>query len=251
MPLLQHYNLHQVILEKYGRNALIKYRRAESKTAALAKWRNHLHFNLSCKRFNVEPLTILGSSAIKGEQADKILAAARRKLLRVRIGQTKKTVNAIQADLNAARTAFRFCVDEETYPATLFLLHRKGVRTFERWRDRQKQKLNCLIAEKTITGSRPGSTTATRSGAEEATQKWVVNASSRTLTSAENAILTKGLSFAPTPKQPPVEEFIVAVESAARIVGTESEEAAVIRSKATSLLSEESSQMPNKIRHPT
>ena len=74
MPLLQQFNLHQVITEKFGRNALIKYRRAESKITALAKWRNHLHFNLSCKRLGVEPKSILGPSVVKGEKADNILA---------------------------------------------------------------------------------------------------------------------------------------------------------------------------------
>ena len=107
MPLLQQFNLHQRIRTQFGRNALIKYRRLESKTTDLARWRNHLHFNLSCKRYKVEPNSILGPSAVQGEKADKIMATARRNLLRVRIGQTQQTVNAITADLNTARNDFQ------------------------------------------------------------------------------------------------------------------------------------------------
>ena len=100
---LQQCNIHRTILKKFGRNAIIKYRWAESKTAALAKWRNHLYFNLSCKCYNVEPKSLLGPLVVVGEQADKILKTARRKLLRICIGQTQKNVNTIKAELDKVR----------------------------------------------------------------------------------------------------------------------------------------------------
>ena len=180
---------------------------------------------MSCKRFQVEHKTLLGCSIVTGEKADKILTSARRKLLSVGIGQTHKTVKSIQAEIDAARRNLRFLVNEETYSATLHLL---------------------LQRKNTIKG-RPGSTTATRASEEdiEAKRKWVVNVSSWTLTPAEQAVLVRGLGYAPTPTSPPSEDFIVASESAAHMVGPETEDAAVIRSTVTSLLSKPKSHQTN------
>ena len=62
----------------------------------------------------MEPKSILGHSAVKGEQANNIPTSVKRNLLGVRIGQSQKTVNTIKAVLTASRRDFRFAVDEET-----------------------------------------------------------------------------------------------------------------------------------------
>ena len=71
---------------------------------------------------------------------------------------------------------------------------------------------------------------------KETQDKWVVNASSKQLTDAQISILKKGLAHVPTSTTVPVVDFIIAIESAAGIVGSEMEEAAIIRTMSNRVI---------------
>ena len=71
---------------------------------------------------------------------------------------------------------------------------------------------------------------------EKKREKWVVNASSKQLTDAQISILKKGLAHVPTSTTVPVVDFIIVIESAAGMVASEMEEAAIIRTMSNRVI---------------
>jgi hypothetical protein len=61
-------------------------------------------------------------------------------------------------------------------------------------------------------------------------ERWLYNRTNITLSNDAKGALTKGLSFAPTPRDPPATGLIVAAEQAAMLVGSDSKAATHIHS---------------------
>ena len=114
MPPLQQSNFHRQLSSNFGRRALNLFRKTERKTIALAKWKNHLHFNLSCKRQSIFPPSLSLTCPIKGARADAILHRAKKALLRERIRQTSNNIKNIQKDILESKANFITAVDAET-----------------------------------------------------------------------------------------------------------------------------------------
>ena len=97
----------------------------------------------------------------------------------------------------------------------------------EKSKTRQKRKFDALLRSTQQWNDRPR---AARNGGTQSDSdthpKWVVSLSSRSLSTAEQAILGKGLNFAPAPSRIPAARIVAAVESGLRRVPEELAEAA-------------------------
>ena len=84
--------------------------------------------------------------------------------------------------------------------------------------DRQKAKFEALQQQRTSGHSNKydytNSTIYMSNNATEDTKKWVQNLSSTPLTKGQESLLAHGPKFVITPKQPPVGEYIAAIEQA-------------------------------------
>ena len=239
MPPLQQYNFYSNLSLNFGRTTLDLFRFLERRIRSLARWRNHLHFNLSCRRFNLYPVSMTFSSAVKGPIAEKIIARTRKALLSERIRQTVSTLNNIQRDIRDAVARFGAAVT----PAILEESHTRfrlafNV-TFAKVRDRQRGKfarLSAAAAKEKETQQAKLVAHVLPSKVEEIKKKWVYDISSKTLTNAHLSVLQKGLAFTPTPREIPIIDTVVAVESGARQLGAESAAAVRLRASAATLL---------------
>ena len=146
MPALQQSNFHSLITTNFGRSALNHLRKAERKTIALAKWKNHLHFSLSCKRYSVFPVSLSVTCPVKGARADAILHRTKKALLREQIRQTVMVIDNIKKDVSAAKANFITAVDAETLQEANRRLTLTEHAIFSKTREKQKAKLDCLLS---------------------------------------------------------------------------------------------------------
>ena len=238
MPPLQQSNYHSQLSSNFGRSALETLRKVERKTISLAKWKNHLHFSLSCKRHSVFPVSLAITCPVKGARADAILQRTKKALLRERVRQTIMAIRNIQKDIHEAMSHFTNTVDAETLHEAKQRLVSVENSTFNKTRQKQKTKLEKLLSTQSSLATE--SHLVTRLDEDEAKstkERWVVNASSKQLTNAHKSILQQGLAFAPTPISAPTVDLIVAVETGAGIIGGESEEASIMRAMAARVIS--------------
>jgi hypothetical protein len=113
-------------------------------------------------------------------------------------------------------------------------IQRQANITFQRTKDRQRNKLINLLTPKPR--AQPHRTPPT-----PATPKpkdcWLYNQSSITLNQPQINILTKGIAFRHTPRHPPTIDFITATECAAIAIGTDTAAAADLRTTVAHILS--------------
>ena len=89
-------SLHSQIRCEYGQNSVKLVRDYEKTATKVARYRNHLRFNLHCKHHDVIPTSLRLQSNVRGSKAEKILRRAERQLLGVRIGDTVRKLKYLE-----------------------------------------------------------------------------------------------------------------------------------------------------------
>lgn len=89
-------SLHSQIRCEYGQNSVKLVRDYEKTATKVARYRNHLRFNLHCKHHDVIPTSLRLQSNVRGRKADKILRRAERQLLGIRIGDTVRKLKYLE-----------------------------------------------------------------------------------------------------------------------------------------------------------
>ena len=84
----QQLNLHRRLELDHGRIALTNFREWEKVKRHLARYSNHLQFNLHCKHNGLTPNSLRIKTGIRGPAANKIIERAQRQLVSVRIKET-------------------------------------------------------------------------------------------------------------------------------------------------------------------
>ena len=235
----QQSNFHQNLSNHFGRKALELFCAVERCTIKNAKWRNTLHFNLSCKRFKICPKSLKLSSNVKDPRADKILSTAEMALLALRISQTVATLSNITKDRQEAEVQLEQHVDATTFGCCKSRFEASYTHHYDKTRNKQKakfEKLRATHAEPKDKQLKPIASVS-KEREREVKEKWVYNTSSKTLTEPQNNVLEKGLAFTPTPSKAPTLDLIVAVESGARQLGLQSDAASSLRAAAAKVLS--------------
>ena len=175
---------------------------ASSSYISDAKWSNHLHFNLSLKRFQIFPVSLSISSAVKGPRAEKILFKAKRNLLTERTRQTHISIKNIRKDRQEAESEIATIVGAAVFEECVTRFRSAFRHHFNKTRDKQKNKLSRLIAEHKQASQHKHKQLKfiTKEKEAEVKKKWILNTLSKTLTQSHLNVLTKGLAFTPTPK---------------------------------------------------
>ena len=100
-------NLHWFILRQHGRDVLQMLRKLERTVDKLARWKNHLIFNIRCVKCNFTPKTLKLHSPVNGLKASRILKKTERRLLNIRIAQCTFTIRKLKDE--------RTKIEEELY----------------------------------------------------------------------------------------------------------------------------------------
>ena len=163
MPQLQPSNFHLNLSHEFGRKALKLFRFIERRYISDAKWSNHLHFNLSLKRYNIFPVSLSVSSSVKGPKAEKILFKAKRALLSERIRQTLAALKTIRRDRQEAEAQLGALVGAANFSSHKTRFSAAFTLAFNKTRNKQKVKMCKLVTKNRIT--------------EKAKEKTIVNIS--------------------------------------------------------------------------
>ena len=214
----------------FGQSTVRKVRDWDRLENKLSRHRNHLVFNLRCKKEKVIPASLNIKSPIKTNIAENIVAKARKDLLCERIRINQNQIKDLNSQLSQAKDRVFRSIPEADYNKVQDFITRSKEKEFIRSRSRQQSKLERLIKKE------HGSSNCNDldlSGSQ-LRQKWVVNLSKKTLKEEESSVLAKGLSYAVTPNKLPVEEFVVATELAS--VGLSAPKANLLRNDVVGIL---------------
>ena len=213
----------------YGKSCLDDIKQLEQSGLKVARYKNHLRFNLHCKHHSVTPVSLRLKSSVKGSAADTILRKAEKSLLNVRIGQTISKLKHFEQE--KSRLSDLVYDDNSALPSEVkdkIKEHHEFVqlKEHEKVKERQQAKY-AKIAEQSKKPVKP-------SISSECISKWVRNCSQRILSDPELSVLAKGLNCAVTPRKIPVVDIITETES---VCGRLPEgEKHVLRAKVASIL---------------
>ena len=211
---------------------------------AVRKTRNRcsLVFSLRCKEEHITPKYLRLKTALKHtKRTQQILDKTSRKLLQENIGMLTNQIKALGSQEEAAKeifecsvranpTAEQAFIDEVLEKSRKFVFNRKE-KEHAHASERQVNKLDRLKKEKNDKYNK----NRTNTNAEQQ-QKWVRNLSHYNLSETEQRVLAKGLKFAITPDQTPVDDYIVATETVCRDLPTS--EANELRCEVVRILSD-------------
>ena len=221
-------NLFNQIRINYGQDRVKELRQCESVERKLSRHRNHLVFSLRCKDEGIIPTSLRIRCPIQSRKAHDIIAKARKDLLNERIHITSKKVSVLKLQAQEKTTCLLSKLSAEEGEVVSSHLQRSKEHEYTKTKQRHMAKLERLKTKKL-----PPSTDIDLSGQQ--LKKWVVNLSKYALSDSETSALAKGLNFAITPKQPPVDEYVVAIEQACQKL--KPNEADQLRSKAVNIIS--------------
>ncbi|XP_072048289.1 uncharacterized protein [Amphiura filiformis] len=216
-------NLHNCIRSQFGKDCLDIVRKLERVSLKIARYRNHLRFNLNCFNAHITPKSLHLSSAIKGYVANNILRKAERSLVNERIRQTNFTLDILHEQHQDCLVELRGRLPEEIVNRVIEFTKSSQLHEHEQSKARQVNKFRNLKNppqrenRKGINGNwreRDGNTLT-----DSNKDKWVINSSSRDLSQDERSLLEKGLNFAVSPTELPVHDYIAACESACKQLG--------------------------------
>ena len=163
-----------------------------------------------------------------------------------RINECREKLEAFEKEKSAADEFLFSAVTHEYAEIKDWMAHAQRKR-FENIRERQQRKFARLL-DKKIDEDRKNNGPIVNVDTEEAESiksKWVVNLSDKNLTVDEENVLKHGLNFAVTPKEIPVDDFIIGIESACRAVGPHSKESETLRAHCVRVLKNAPPPKPN------
>ena len=222
-------NLHNNIRQDFGHDNVKLVRDLENCAKKVARFRNHLRFNVHCKHHHVTPVSLRLKSTVQGPDAKKILRSAERRFLKVRIGQNINRIDKLITEKASLTTKIMQVFHQETFTQVEEFVLKSQLCEHEVTKERQKNKFSCLLNTSGMNSNQPTSVLAS-----ECMQKWVTNCSQRILSDPELSVWKKGLNFAVTPKKLPVVDLIAATESACRYLN--SSDANELRAKVVSTI---------------
>ena len=218
-------NIHSVILRQHGREVLSKLRRLEKTTEKLARWRNNRLFNTRCLHNNIVPKCFHLKSPVPGRTAENTIRKTEKRLLNIATAQCQFTIRKLEEEQRDLEEYLSRQLDRQTLAAILDFVKTSYEREFAATKQRQRRKFAALNKTKPEDG-------------KESTinqDRWVINLSSKNINEQEKSVLSKGLNFAVTPYQLPVEEYVAATELAC-LQMTDATKAASLRSNVTRIL---------------
>lgn len=204
----------QRINSRYGAAVLGQVRSFGKRAEKLARYKNHVNFNLRCKSSGVTPPSLRVKPPISTPHARSIANRASQGFLRERLRIAIREKHRLEEEQKWSTIGLQRALSDDDFQKIKRMTETTAEATFVRCRNRQVQKFNSLLRS-----SRPRSceqtTTATTNSAIDK-QKWIVNLSKHELSEEETNVLVRGLNFAPAPSRVPVADIIAGIEPAVR-----------------------------------
>ena len=240
------FKLPQRLAHETDKRVIQHFRKWEKTEKKIATFRNHLHFTLHCKHHDVTPPSLKLKCASKSREATQIIERAQKALINERINNIKRKLKTFGSQKSEA-DEFLFTHSTENYTEIHEWMTHAHNETFDNIRTRQQRKFGRLLAQQNKNKLLRNSpiVEVEQEEAERIKSKWIVNLSNRTLTSEEETVLKKGMNFAVTPNKIPVDEFVIGIESACRVIGPHTKEAETLRSNCVRILKNAPPPKPN------
>jgi len=117
---------------------------------------------------------------------------------------------------------------------------------FDNIRSRQQRKFESILAKSQRPDRKDSTIINVNKREKDALQsKWVVNLSDHDLSPDETSLLMRGLNFAVTPSAIPMNEYVIGIESACKVLGPHTKQADVLRSDCVKILKHATPPKPN------
>ena len=190
-----------------GQQAIKAVRKLGELEQKVAKYRNHVVFNLRCRDEAVIPPSLRLKCPVKSKRAQEIVRKAEKDLVKERIRFNNNKLSSLKSDISDIKSEIAtFQLPSDVHDASLSYATSIGETEFKRSQDRQKSKLERLIAKnKTVD-------VFDLSGTQ--LKKWVVTRSKHELTEPQSSVLAKGLNFNLSPTSIPIHDVVQQAELA-------------------------------------
>ena len=130
-----------------GEENLQLVRSLDKTSRKIARYRNHVRFNLTCFNSRVTPRDLRLKTDIKGHKASNIIQRAERALLNERIRQHNFTLGILKSKQQNLKDRIRGVLPEGTYNRVIDYTEHSQLREHHIVKNRQVAKFNRLRSE--------------------------------------------------------------------------------------------------------
>ena len=181
---------------------VMKVKSYERCVEKLARYNNHVVFNLRCKSSSVIPPCLRVRPPLKTARAQRIAERARVAFLQERIRESVKKKKKLDDDRKWIALGLKRRLDRSDFDKVVGMVTRRGESTFVKTKSKQEEKF-ARFQKKTEVPRR-----------HQTHEKWIKNLSNHQLTKEETSVLGRGLKFAPVPSKVPTKDIFASVEPA-------------------------------------
>ena len=214
-----------IIQQKYGKIAIATYRKWEKMEIKMSDYRNHLRFSLRCLDRGLIPVSLRLKNLVRTERGRDIIYKTEKKLLNERIKNINMTLKHYKQEAYMYQHDLKQQVEQQWWEECKSEINKVKERRHNTVLDRQTKKFIKLLKERdqekekhrerhSYKGRISQNSHTNRIESSKPDTKWVINLSNTPLTEDQEALLKHGPNFAITPRRPPYEEYIKAIETA-------------------------------------
>ena len=219
-----------MIQKEYGLH-VFKFLRVYIKSVRkISRTNEHIIFNQRCRRYKIIPKCLRARPAVRTSNGYQIAQQTAFKYLSARIEDCHHKIRQLDTDCYFQLRQLEYVLLPLHLQAVKEHAHNIKQDEKNKCKSRQKNKFQKLLAEQTRTGYQ---------------RNWVINLSSKIITDQQKSVLSKGLNFAPTPRQIPIPRIVANIETALKSSKADPQTTSQARSRIVGILSKSPKLTPN------
>ena len=141
-------NLHQIILQEYGLEALHLFRDWERFWLRASNYKKHRIFTLRCIHKDLIPVSIKLKSTLKTEKAKKIVRKAEKDLLQAKVKAINSILDNVAKQTELYRSQLASILSEQGLTECQGFIEKVAEIRFTKVKQRQLNKFNNLLNKK-------------------------------------------------------------------------------------------------------
>ena len=208
--------------QEYGQESIFLLWQWEKLEKKMANYRNHLRFTIKCLKNEAIPVSVRLKTNVKTFKGLHIIRKAEKQLLNEQIRSINNILELLMLKRDTCSNKLKELLlekdDQNTLEECNILMERVIECRHIRVMKRQKAKFEALFQQKQGGCSNQDQVGSSQNRDTEDTTEvnktWVRNLSSTPLTDDQERLLAQGPKFSIRPRQPPVGEYVEAVEQA-------------------------------------
>ena len=215
----------KLIQQRYGKIAIETYRKWEKIEIKMSDYKNHLRFSLRCLDRGLIPVSLRLKNLVRTERGRDIIYKTEKKLLNERIKNINMTLKHYEQEAYMYQHDLKQQIEQHWWEECKLEINKVRERRHITVLERQTNKFIKLLKEKeqekekhqerhSYNGHRSQNSHTKKTESLKPDTKWVINLSNTPLTEDQEALLKHGPNYAITPRRPPYEEYIKAIETA-------------------------------------